>query len=607
MHRILLFLMVAALGWSTLAPAATADVSPSPVIDLNTPDDAARQVDAASQAKYRQMVASYAAAVRAHPDDATLALARCNFMQRFAWSEDLAWADDAGLDFTHCQQDLRAKFAAVPAVALYLLEHVYGKEAIEQGTRILRNVDGWSLKDQARVHAALSRAYDVTKDKPNAGLQAVAAAQQDPDTPVMLNAVRYLADTGRKDDAKRLLMSAPVPKQQWTASGRINVAFDVLPSPVARDLLLRTQHAGIKVDPYTTARALLQTGDVVGAHRALADVAKGVVETPQNRALRLFVALNAGDVPAASAALQQSLEKETGSKWPLAQSYAQLLRLNAAAALRPSFLLLLAILMAVAMTAVLMPGVVMFPAHYVGVVRARKGKVTTPLFDGIGLRQAWFAWAVIGVALFVVALLVLGQLLSAFAANIGNMPVWQPRLAVAHAAALGFAALGLAWVARRLRWRDWLGTGPWQAKWAIGPGVLIAYAALTGWASTRHAPTAIGDHAIWVDAMARGAAQMGGIGLALLLIAVAVPIIEEFVFRGCVLGGLSRHMSFAASNLVQSLIFAGMHFDPKHFLFYTVIGLTAGWLVRKTRGLAMPILLHACVNGIFVIATLARA
>jgi membrane protease YdiL (CAAX protease family) len=76
------------------------------------------------------------------------------------------------------------------------------------------------------------------------------------------------------------------------------------------------------------------------------------------------------------------------------------------------------------------------------------------------------------------------------------------------------------------------------------------------------------------------------------------------MFRGFVLGGLSRHLSFGWANAWQALLFAALHFDASHFVFYLVLGLVAGWLVRRTGGLAASMALHAVNNAIACAAIL---
>ncbi|HJU40791.1 MAG TPA: CPBP family intramembrane glutamic endopeptidase, partial [Tahibacter sp.] len=78
------------------------------------------------------------------------------------------------------------------------------------------------------------------------------------------------------------------------------------------------------------------------------------------------------------------------------------------------------------------------------------------------------------------------------------------------------------------------------------------------------------------------------------------PLVEELVFRGFLLGGLSRHVGFATANVVQASVFAAFHADPPRLPFYFTLGLLAGWLVRRSGGLAPALALHALNNALFV-------
>jgi uncharacterized protein len=100
----------------------------------------------------------------------------------------------------------------------------------------------------------------------------------------------------------------------------------------------------------------------------------------------------------------------------------------------------------------------------------------------------------------------------------------------------------------------------------------------------------------------QGAVSLGGVPLALTVVSFLVPIMEELAFRGCLLGGLSRHLSFGWANLLQAVVFASLHKDGAHFFYLIAIGATAGWLAKKTKGLAIPMRLHGINNAIFVYA-----
>ncbi|AKC71309.1 hypothetical protein MB84_20375 [Pandoraea oxalativorans] len=607
--RFFLCLTLAVLGLLPLSPAfsASSATGASPASNpLLNQQGMMQRVDDASYAKYREIVATFDAAIRAQQGDVALALARCQFMRNYAWAEDLQWAEKAQSNLKVCLQNLKEKFTDDPEVSVSLMENVYGKDAVAQGEALLPKARKWPAEYRARLHAALSNAYQGTQDKRNAGVQAVEAAELSPDTPVLLTAVRHLATTGEKTEARRLLMDAPTPKFVWQATSRINTALDVLPGPTARDLLLRMQTAGLKIDPYTSARAFLQAGDAASAQRTLAETKPDAPESAQNRALRLSVALAARDGKAAAAAIQSSLEYDKGNRWPLAQSYAVLMSIDPAAGMRFAFAGLMLTLLSVGLCIVLFPGLLMFPVHYVGTVRARKGRPTPPLFERIGLRHAWYGLAVLCLTTWALHAFVVSQSTQTHSGTAPVMDTLLPKLALTHFATLGIVVLLLSRTMWRLGRRQWTSSGEWKARWFIWPAALLAVSTLAAWYLAHHTTMHNTELQAWNESVVKGAMQLGGTGLALLLVAVVVPLVEEFVFRGCLLGGLTRHMSFIAANLWQAVIFACVHFDAKHFPFLVMFGLTTGWLAKKTNGLAVPIAMHMLNNAIFVLVVMSR-
>ena len=76
------------------------------------------------------------------------------------------------------------------------------------------------------------------------------------------------------------------------------------------------------------------------------------------------------------------------------------------------------------------------------------------------------------------------------------------------------------------------------------------------------------------------------------------PLFEELTFRGLLLGGFARHLSFGWANGLQAFLFACMHGDPPRFLFYFAMGLLTGALVRRTNSLAPAIALHMLNNAV---------
>ncbi|MYB40408.1 CPBP family intramembrane metalloprotease [Candidatus Saccharibacteria bacterium] len=102
-----------------------------------------------------------------------------------------------------------------------------------------------------------------------------------------------------------------------------------------------------------------------------------------------------------------------------------------------------------------------------------------------------------------------------------------------------------------------------------------------------------------------------GLGPTLLLVVVAVPILEEFLFRGFLFAGLRRYGGFWFSFLISGLFFTLLHFSfsaswQENLVIFTVIlGLTyfLSRSLEKTSNLAVPIILHGLHNLRVIILT----
>lgn len=601
--RILKILVIAAWAVLMLDPVSAATPTGWASEDLRLPERMNDVVINGEKTAYENVLNAYRDALARYPADAGLALAQCKFIERFAESDDLSWADVASRDFAACQSALEKQFSSDPEAALFVLENRFGKPAIDFGEPLLKSSNNWSATQRARLHAALSRNYSFAKNDTRAGQEAVLAVELDPANASLVEAMRYLVKTGHAQDAARLLAAAPVPKLLWQETARIRAATELLRGTEAIDELHRAQRAGLKIDAYTTARALQHVGDSAGAEAVLAtDAASHKLESPQNQQLRLEVAFDSGNAKAAADVIHDQYVK-TGKAAGFIGAYAHLLNLDPALVGRLDLLpLAFGLLAAIALVAAC-PGLLLFPAHYRGTVRQRIGKVSVPLFGRIGLRHAWLALAIYFVLLYLVTIFHAGTALISPTGSGAARIDWQSRLAAAYLWALLFCALGLAWVARLLDWRDWLGSGSWKLKWFVIPAGLLAVQLLASGllhhpAATKAAPT------VWAVALVHGTVAIGGIPLALLVLSVLVPVMEELVFRGCLLGGLSRHMSFGWSNVLQAALFAGLHQDSQHLVFLFATGVIAGWLVRKTKGLSMSILMHGLINATFVFSVL---
>jgi membrane protease YdiL (CAAX protease family) len=82
------------------------------------------------------------------------------------------------------------------------------------------------------------------------------------------------------------------------------------------------------------------------------------------------------------------------------------------------------------------------------------------------------------------------------------------------------------------------------------------------------------------------------------VIAIIVPIGEEFIFRGLLYGGLRRVMGAGAAIIISAILFAAVHDAWSDRVPLFVLGAAFAWLYERTRSLVAPIAAHAVNNAI---------
>lgn len=90
--------------------------------------------------------------------------------------------------------------------------------------------------------------------------------------------------------------------------------------------------------------------------------------------------------------------------------------------------------------------------------------------------------------------------------------------------------------------------------------------------------------------------------LFILIPAIIAPILEEIIFRKIVFGTFYKRMNFIFAALLSALIFAAVHWDFSHLLMYTAMGLVFAFLYVRTKRILVPIIVHAGMNTMVVLA-----
>jgi len=84
---------------------------------------------------------------------------------------------------------------------------------------------------------------------------------------------------------------------------------------------------------------------------------------------------------------------------------------------------------------------------------------------------------------------------------------------------------------------------------------------------------------------------------------VLAPVTEEMVFRGLILGSLTRRYSALKSVGLSSLIFAVAHLNPYQFIPAVVAGSLMGWVRIRSQSLLPGMWTHAVNNAFWILVT----
>lgn len=562
--------------------------------DFRDSDAVYEGFEARQRLLYEDLKTQYAAGLTAAPDDLALAVSHCEFLDRFAAAEDIAWIESAGADTERCQQALQDRWADAPEVQVYLLESRYGDGVLDTAKNLWEASAGWPDALRGRVAAQLSWAYGGAERPREAGEMAVAAARLG-QASLIPDAVRHLAAAGEAAGAAELLRDAPPAATAWVARQRIQAALELPDAAAACDELLRYRDAEFEIDPEVSARVQLRAGDVAAAERLLGESERA--ETNQSlRSIRFEVAIAKADFHAATALVSISVDGLAVAVQRFATVLAHAPWLAIALPMLPITAIVLATLLALAC----LPGVLLVPTHYRGVVRRMKGTAAEPLFAGVGLRHAWIGGAAVFLVPTVVGIVMdPSQLVSIFGDGDSSSATGYLESLYSTLAAL----LVLAPVARRITLRQWfgerkdLGGTVGAVLWAWASVFLVGFA-VAAWHHLQGSGDTSTVQTESVRSLVRDGLDLYGLAATAFLIAGLIPLLEELVFRGLLLAGMARHIGFGWANLAQALAFAAIHLDPPRFVFYLAMGLAAGWLVRRRRTLWPAIALHGLNNAL---------
>lgn len=103
--------------------------------------------------------------------------------------------------------------------------------------------------------------------------------------------------------------------------------------------------------------------------------------------------------------------------------------------------------------------------------------------------------------------------------------------------------------------------------------------------------------------------SQNGFLVAALLSSLIVPVYEEIIFRGVILGSVEKYIGFKGANIFQASLFALVHDDLALFPFFFVFAIILGYWVKKSRGLLTGMVWHGIHNfmvllGLYYLSTM---
>ena len=563
------------------------------------------RVNQAQATDYQAVLAAYDARLEAHRDDVTSEIERCRFIETFAYSEDMI-IDSAGEDLDQCRESLnKGPHAEFVDVLLYGVESNWGEDKLPSAQALIARSKNWTPRQRATLYELLAERTQW-KDQDLAADYAVSAVDIDPASRVLLIAVNHWVQMGAKERARRLLVEAPT--QVWDTVSRSQAARILieLGDPKSAANILR----GAKPDAeggevsLTLARVLAADGDFKGARELYAGLVKDKDYVGLDTRIEYFEFERQHGSKASAAAAYTRLRDEGYEADSVGRYRLGLFLSHPGAGWQWRDALGLLTLSGVVLVICTLPLVAIIPVHYRGLARQLAGRAPDLPDAPWKLGHAWYA---LGVMLFTgyAALYVYAvQYLEA------TLP-WIQRYVINPATDLTLAKImiwstiaGLVLLVP-LAVRRPLGSvivGHWTIKRSIlvGTGAALVLKFLAAFIDLGiQAFGLLGSDT--VRAM-QGINEVYGLVALLLVVAVATPILEEWIFRGVMLEAFRTRVSFWFAAVVQALVFIALHEEYQAMPFLFVFALVAAFLVRQSGGLLAAMVMHGVNNAMAVAA-----
>jgi membrane protease YdiL (CAAX protease family) len=556
----------------------------------------AERVNKGQTSIYADVLAAYDARLDRYPDDVTTSIERCRFIEAFAYSEDSV-IKSSNEDLEDCREKLHnGPHRDDVDVILYKVESIWGDEKkLAEVQALIPQSRDWTRDQRATLFELLAGKYWSTPDL--AAGYAIQAVSLRPGSHVLLTAVQRWIQLGAKDKARKLLIEAP--ESTWAKVPRVSAAKLLidLGDPKAAARLLRADKSNAFGADRMLARVLAETGEIDAARDLYrAAVLKQKYVAHESRVEYFEFERQYGSGEQAMAAYEQLRNEGFGADI-LARQRLSLLAAYPGAAWHWEDVAGLLLILGLALAYAVLPVVTIAPIHYRGLARRLAGLAPETPAPKWSLRHAWYALGVIWISGLI-------SLYVFFPESLEKLLPWTKRMeASATDIVLGNhllcgTVLALLMVGPLLRGRSVkaLLMGRWSVLKSVLSGIGLAIALKVVAAVIAVSIQSMGALGSETIRAMQGVHQSFGLAAMLLVVGVAVPFVEELVFRGVMLEAFRGHVTFMFATVAQAATFAAAHESYGDMPVLFVFGLVAGWLARRSGGLLAPMAMHSAFN-----------
>ncbi len=571
-----------------------------------------QQAEQDSENFYNHANRAYEVYIQDNPERDTVAvqIERCRLAALFAYNDEgYTWVQAAEDINTDCFEQIQEAYPEHPEIDIRNIETAYGEDALE----IYRqwqsaDISGWSNEQINRYTIA---AADNTSwlDDELAGKLAAEAYELDRSMVYEgVRAAKYYFSIGEAPQALDILSSLQYnDDNNWTT----RLAFEHLVNHGylgEAETLYQTMQADYGITPSNDdlIRLYMAQGKQQQALDAMSSYLQDNYDPLKSGKALLEFALQQ-PYPEQANQVYQLYRQQGYSSDPLLYYRWQLKRVFPEIAFTVKDFLWSLNWVLLLLFCAAIPLVLILPVHYRSLLKQRKGWQTNAFIGTWNLKHAWWLLTVYLLVDFITLYIwSYPELASLFLPDIEWSADELTQQAKAHTLFfVDVCMLAAVLLVARGNWRLF-DTGEWSWGKSVGLS-LVLYICLRVVAVLAEGFTAgaagIGQtNQTFTEESVQSIYNLYGLWAMLLSVAVITPIVEELLFRGVLLSALSKHLNFFWANSIQAVLFALVHEDTQLFIFYTALGLVAGYFVKHSKSLMPSILLHAINNALACLA-----